>query len=179
MIDRECDRVDSPDLLSVGCGHLRELTISQAMREGRVGRFIGLDPDPLCLKVVKREYAQYGVKGICGSIRLLLDGPLAEEKFDLIYSIGMLDYLGDKLSRRLIGGMFTMLNPGGRLLVANYLPDIEDIGYMEAFMGWRPNCRSSQQLVDLAADVPRSEVAREALIQDSNRTVAMFEIERA
>lgn len=177
LIDRECDRTDSPDILSVGCGHLRELSISHALREGRIGRFVGLDQDPLNLDVVEREYARHGVQGIRGSIKLLLNGPLSEEKFDLIYSAGMLDYLDDELSRRLIGRMFEMLNPGGRLLAANYLPDIDDIGYMETFTGWRPTCRSSQQLHDLAAGIPEDETARKCIFRNSNCNVGFFEIE--
>lgn len=178
LIDRECDRNESPHILSVGCGYLRELSISHALKEGRIGRFVGLDQDPLNLRVVEREYARHGVRGIRGSIKLLLDGPLAEEKFDLIYSAGMLDYLNDNLWQRLVGRMFEMLNPGGRLLVANYLPNIDDIGYMEVFMGWRPNCRSSQQLHDLAADLPQADTARKSIFHDSNGNVGFFEIER-
>jgi hypothetical protein len=29
-----------------------------------------------------------------------------------------------------------MLKPGGRLLVANFLHDLPNVGYMESFMGW-------------------------------------------
>lgn len=38
---------------------------------------------------------------------------------DLIYSVGLTDYLSDRRARALIGALYDQLAPGGRLLVAN------------------------------------------------------------
>ena len=53
---------------------------------------------------------------------------------DLIYAAGLYDYLGDAIAIQLTSRLLQMLAPGGggRLLIANFNPDLRDIGYLEA-----------------------------------------------
>ena len=54
----------------------------------------------------------------------------------MIYSAGLYDYLPNGLARRLTRRLLQMLRPGGRLLVANFVPGGTGRGYMELFMDW-------------------------------------------
>jgi extracellular factor (EF) 3-hydroxypalmitic acid methyl ester biosynthesis protein len=124
-IDRAADRVERPRVLAVACGHLREAAQSTALDSGRVGELIAFDQDARSLEVVSREFGHLGVRTVHGRVRDLIVGRRAGlTGFDLVYAAGLYDYLRDDAARRLTGTLFGMLNAGGTLLVANFLPGI-------------------------------------------------------
>ena len=71
-------------------------------------------------------------------------------RFELIYSAGLYDYLPDALARRLTARLVQMLAPGGRLLIANFVPGGSGRGYMELFMDWTLVLRTPAQMQALA-----------------------------
>jgi len=75
--------------------------------------------------------------------------------------------------------MFSMLNPRGRLLVANFLPDIEDVGYMEAYMGWRLTYRTAEELYATADSIPLGETTTRRTFSDDNENIVYLGIQRA
>jgi SAM-dependent methyltransferase len=178
MIDDICERRSHPHILSVACGHLREASQSSACRAGRVGRFVGLDHDPRSIAVVDRELSCLGIEPICGTLKLVLAGPLAKQRFDFVYAAGLYDYLDDRLSQLLTGRLFQMLRPGGRLLVANYLPDIEDVGYMEAYMGWSLMYRNAETMTKLVSNIPSRLIAAQRPFHDPSDTIVYLQMER-
>jgi extracellular factor (EF) 3-hydroxypalmitic acid methyl ester biosynthesis protein len=178
MIDQICSISDHPRILSVACGHLREATLCRSVSSGNAGPIVALDQDQLSISVVDREVSEYGVVPICNSIKALFRGELAREKFDFIYSTGLYDYLDDRIAGRLTSRLFDMLNPGGRLLVANFVPDIWGAAYMEAFMDWRLIYRTSRQLDAMASDIPNSEIARRLTFTEKNSNIVFLEITR-
>lgn len=151
--------------------------MAQAVRAGRSGRFIGLDQDQLSLQVVRQELGTLGVVPICNSIKALFRGALADETFDLIYSTGLYDYLDDRLASKLTERLYRMLNPDGRLIVANFLPGIEGAGYMEAFMDWKLIYRTREQMLSLAGTLPVSS-AQINLFVEENNNILFMEISR-
>ena len=88
------------------------------------------------------------------SIRQLLSQKANLGDFDLVYSTGLFDYLQQTTAQRLTSAMFEMLRPRGRLLVANFLPGIRDIGYMESFMDWKLIYRTRQEMLEVSAEHP-------------------------
>ena len=88
----------SPHVLSVACGHLREAGESTAFRRNAFGRLVALDQDPRSLEVVRASLPGSGVETLCGSIKLLLAGAFADQRFDHVYAAGLFDYLDDLLS---------------------------------------------------------------------------------
>lgn len=177
-LDQLCDRVDHPRVLSVACGHLREAGLSAAVRAGRAGQIVGLDSDPLSIELLQREQSALGVTPFCGSIKSMFRGPLAGEKFDFVYSTGLYDYLDDRLAARLTHRMFEMLNPGGRLLVANFLPDIWCSGYMETFMDWHLIYRDAAGMIALTESIPPSEVAGCRTFVEDNENIIFLEVSK-
>ena len=147
VIDETSSLVERPHILSVACGHLREATLSRSVVESHTGRFVALDQDELSLDVVKSSMPEDGVVPVCSSIKSLFRGELAEDRFDLIYSTGLYDYLDERIATKLTARLFEMLNPGGRLVLANFLPDIWCAGFMETFMGWNLIYRNAAQMV--------------------------------
>jgi hypothetical protein len=157
-IDQSADLRNRPHILSIAAGHLREASLSVAVRRRRTGRFLALDADAQSAAEVERSYAAYGIETVTASFTRLLGRQSHQGEFDLVYSTGLFDYLNQRTGRRLVSSMFQMLRPGGSLIVANFLPGVRDIGYMEAFMDWNLVYRSRSEMIDLTAEIPESEV---------------------
>jgi hypothetical protein len=160
-----------PRILSLACGHLREAGQSEALRAGKVGEFIAIDQDEASLEVVRRDYSALGVNAQWGSVKRILVRGLSEWGFDLIYASGLFDYLSQPVGRRLCEVLFAALNPGGRLVVPNFMPVIADVGYMETFMDWFLVYRNRAQVLDLTAGIPSSDVAEMTSWKDDEENV--------
>ena len=176
LIDTTSNEKPGQHILAIAAGHLREANLTTAVRRGRIGRFVALDSDPISLKEVERAYGSYGVETVPASFGVLLTNRLQIGTFDLIYSTGLFDYLNVNTGRRLVTTMFDMLNPGGQLVVANFLPGIRDIGFMEAFMDWKLIYRTRQDMVDLTAEIDESEIGHLSLFAEENQNIIFLRI---
>lgn len=123
-------------VLAVACGHLRELEHAVSVRDGAIERFVALDQDAESLAVVDRCHGHLGVETVQRGVRELLRRPAEAERFDLVYAAGLYDYLGAPFARRLTSALFDRVAPGGRLLLANFMPSNPSIGHMDAMMQW-------------------------------------------
>jgi len=177
-IDRLAERKRRPHILAIASGHLREVNLSSAARRSRVGRYVALDADVLSLKEVERCYSQFGIETVPASFRELLSRRLRLGQFDMVYSTGLFDYLKQTTGRRLVSSMFRSLRPGGRLLVANFLPGVRDVGYMEAFMDWNLVYRTRQEMIDLTSDIPEAELRYVRLFAEEQQNILFLELAR-
>lgn len=177
-IDALAAQVEKPRILSVACGHLREAQKSFAVAEGRVGEFFALDQDKMSLALVEREQAAQGIKPVLGSVKSILKGETVFTDLDFAYSTGLYDYLPQPVAINLTNRLFKMLKPGGSLLLANFLPDVLDAGYMETFMGWPLIYRNDEEMAELASGLPAEQVAKTRLFQDPHHNVVFLEIEK-
>jgi len=136
-IDGVCFRNPKAEILSIACGHLREAEHSAALLSGGFGRFVALDQDNESVETVRRDHGPLGIEAVPGSVKTVLArGARDLGQFDFIYAAGLYDYLSDRVGARLLGAMFSMLKPGGKVWVANFVPGIPDVGFMEAIMDW-------------------------------------------
>jgi extracellular factor (EF) 3-hydroxypalmitic acid methyl ester biosynthesis protein len=148
-IDDSISRQHSCRILSVASGHCRELEGSLLFENGFDCEFFALDQDAEAGAVVAREYAHPRLRVLTERVKALALGKLDIGQFDLIYSAGLYDYLPDAIASLLTAQLVSMLKPGGRLLVANFLQSSFGRGYLEAFMDWRLNYRSEYDLRSL------------------------------
>jgi SAM-dependent methyltransferase len=176
FIDRLAEGVPYPHLLSIASGHLREAALSSAVRRRRLGRFVALDSDHESLQDVARYYGPFGVETCHADIRRILAGRTGLGGFDLVYSTGLFDYLHDTTGRRLVTSMLSLLKPGGRLLVANFLPEIRDIGYMEAYMDWNLVYRTRHEMIELTRDVHQREIHSLRIFAEENQNIIFLEL---
>jgi SAM-dependent methyltransferase len=167
---------EKPRVLAVACGHLREAQHSTAVAAGRFGEFVGLDQDSTSIALVRREQAASGITAVKGSVRSILSGKIAYEHLDFVYSTGLYDYLPQSVATDLTTKLFRMLKPGGELLVANFLPDVQDVGYMETFMGWPLIYRSQSELADVASGIPAEQIEGQRTYCDAFQNVAFLEL---
>lgn len=152
-IDAVADSLDRPaDVIALAAGHLREADLSSAVRSGRA-HVIAIDQDDESLGVIRRDYGQYGVRTQMGSVRRIIGGAVPLAPCDLAYSAGLFDYLPTAAATRLTSILFDALRPGGRLLLANFLPDIMDLGYMDSVMDWQLIYRTDDAMRALLAEI--------------------------
>lgn len=177
LIDDTVVNHEAGRILSVACGHARELEGSLVGSACFRGEVVALDQDPLSCQELARVHPASPVRVVCRGVRDLLNGPLADElgHFDLIYSAGLFDYLPDTLARRLTTRLLHMLRPGGRLLIANFVPGGSGRGYMELFMDWTLVLRNEAAMRELASASGAEQVNT---FHDPHRNVVYAELLR-
>jgi len=164
-------------VLSIACGHLREVEWSRAVRDGRVS-ITALDQDRESLAVIEHEYSRYGVCTVPGTIGDVLRRATRFRDLDLVYASGLFDYLQQDLARALTDAMFRMLAPGGRLLIANFTPETRDAAFMETFMDWQLVYRDEKEMRSLADLIPASSVGTTDQFRDDNGNITYLRLVR-
>lgn len=178
LIDTTCTNVPGASILSVAGGHARELASSAAVQQRAFERLVILDQDKHSLELVQHEYGGLGVETQATKVTTLLSNPSLQASFDLVYSAGLYDYLSDRFAQRLTTSLFTLLRPGGRLIVGNFVPGIYDVGYMECYMDWWLTYRTGGQMVALASGLPKAEVSSIRTYTLTHPDVVYLEIRR-
>lgn len=135
-------------ILCLASGHFRE-------GDPLIGQDIGnielVDQDPLSLDVVRQRF---GASANCHEANVFsyLRGAIARgEKFDLVYTLGLTDYLDDRAMALLHRMAKAVLAPGGEFILANFVPGHLAIGWMEAVMEWQLIYREPEELARFAA----------------------------
>jgi extracellular factor (EF) 3-hydroxypalmitic acid methyl ester biosynthesis protein len=178
LLDQLAEEVARPHVLAVAAGHLREALLSAAVKRRKLGRYVAVDADADSLAEVQHCYSTYGVKTVASSIRQLLTHKLDLGTFDLVYSTGLFDYVPAAAAQRLTSALFQMLRPRGRLVVANFLPGIPDVGYMECYMGWKLLYRSRLQMVGLSTGIAEAEIRDLHIFAGENQNIIFLQVTR-
>lgn len=166
-------------VLAVAAGHLREAPLSRRMAAGRLARFLALDQDDSSLAMIRADYGHLGVQAVHGSVRQIINGEFTAQGMDLVYSTGLYDYLGQQTAQRLTAALWEMVAPGGRLVVANFLPSTSDLAYIEAYMDWWLTCRTEVQMRDLFAALPQETIGNLVVEADSRTDIVYATAQRA
>ena len=177
-LDHLVEETPRPHVLSIAAGHLREAILSAAVKRRKLGRFVALDQDTRSLEEVDRCYSCYGVEVVPATIRHLLTQKIHLGRFDLVYSMGLLDYVQQPVAQRLVEAMFQMLRPRGKLLVANFLPGIRDLGYMESYMDWKLIYRTRQDMIDLSVLISQADILDIRIFTEENQNILFLQVTR-
>jgi SAM-dependent methyltransferase len=178
LLDDLAEEFPRPHVLSIAAGHLREALLSAAVKRRKLGRLVALDADKESLEEVARCYSYYGVEIIPASFRHLVTGKIQPGHFDLIYATGLLDYLAHNVARQLIWVLFQLLNPRGRLVVANFLPGIRDAGFMESYMDWKLIYRTRQEMLAVTELIPDPDIRDIRLFSEENHNILFLQVTR-
>lgn len=165
-------------VLSIASGHLREAEYSNAIQKHLLGEIYAFDQDEESLSLVTNEYSGLGIKPVIGSVRNLLSGKQSFSNFDLVYAAGLYDYLNEPVGKRLLEIMFDSLNPRGKLLIANFAPNITDVGYMESFMDWWLIYRDETQIQNLFNTLPQNQIAQLKIFKDPYNNIVFATAEK-
>jgi hypothetical protein len=177
-IDHVAEDLGRPiDVVAFAAGHLREVELSASVAQGQA-RITAVDADPESIEEAVRSYSSVGVVGRHGSVRQVLCGKLGLPAADLVYTAGLYDYLTDPVAERLTCALFNAVRPGGTMLIANFLPDIADAGYMESFMDWHLIYRNDQQMRELVGVLTPSSIAAVRQFHDAHDHITFLEVTR-
>lgn len=180
-IDHCASHHPRPEILSVACGHAREIEWSLAMADGLVNRFVAADQDEASLNEVERHLCDRfpAVQPLRLSVRGILGGRATGlGQFHLVYAAGLYDYLPEHLARALTARLFQLLHPGGRLLIGNFSHALLDIGFMESIMDWSLIWRSEGDLAQLSTSIPVAEIASQSVWPDSTGACLYLDLVR-
>lgn len=176
LIDGIAAKKRNPEILSVAAGHMREVPKSRAVMNGDIGRIVALDQDPLTINFCRSTWGKYGIETVVASITNLIRRPKELGQFDLIYAMGLYDYLrlrsGKALTRVLLGS----LKPGGRLLIANFLNPAPTAGFIEVFMRWKMYYRSASSFKNDLFSLPDGG-RKTKFFKDAKNVIGFLEID--
>lgn len=176
LVDVLAEEIGKPHILSVGAGHLREALLCSTIKRRRFGRYVALDSDVHSLEEVARVHGPHGVETSNIMLRQLLTSRHDLDQFDLIYSMGLYDYLQLPAAQRLTAALFELLRPRGRLLLANFLPGILDVGYMESYMAWKLIFRTRQEMLAISEEVPLADLRDIRLFVEENQNIIFLQL---
>jgi len=94
-------------------------------------------------KMLKLKFINQGIGDI-------LKNKLIFKEQDIIYSMGLFDYLEDNIASKLISYLYNFLKPGGVLLIGNFHPNNPLRALMEAYLEWFLIHRSEEELLTVA-----------------------------
>jgi hypothetical protein len=81
---------------------------------------------------------------------------------DLVYSVGLLDYLAPKRARAFIASLYEHLNPGGTLLIGNMLDSPASLVWPAEFLlDWTLIYRTEKDMLGLVAGLDAAEIVTE------------------
>jgi len=75
---------------------------------------------------------------------------------DLVYSMGLFDYLLQPLARRTVSTLYKLLNPGGRLFIGNLMRVPDSTWIMEYGVAWNLVYRTEEEMIDLGSEITPS-----------------------
>ncbi|HRD71155.1 MAG TPA: class I SAM-dependent methyltransferase [Legionella sp.] len=175
LLNQVVESKENTRLLAVASGHLREaLHIDDP--QAKLQEFIAFDQDPQSLAVVAEDIKHIKTKTIQGSIGDILKKRITLQDFDFIYATGLYDYLDDATATLLTQYLFLALKPGGRLLIPNFTPDMQEIGYMEAFMNWWLIYRDAQGIEQFIHTIPQEEIEKINIFTDGYKNIVFLEV---
>ena len=157
-------KVGDSRVLSLACGHLREIEYSQKINY--IGELVAIDQDQLSLTTAKDAYGLLPIKFIHGSLSNLLKGEILLEPVDLAYAAGLYDYLNEKVAKALTCLLFNSLLSKGCLIIPNFLSSVPDRGYMETFMDWFLILRNKSEIMELANEIDKAKIASIEYFED-------------
>jgi extracellular factor (EF) 3-hydroxypalmitic acid methyl ester biosynthesis protein len=175
-IDSIATNVPGCRILSIACGHLREAGLSKAVTDSRFHQFVALDQDVNTLSTVEHFWQKSGIRVLRGTVRDLLRKRLNLGRFDLVYAAGLYDYLQSCTAKSLTSCLFDLLDSGGVLLIANFLPNITESAYMEAFGDWWLIYRSLDEIENFAEPLTSMAIADVTLGTDPSGCIGYIRI---
>ncbi|HJW75973.1 MAG TPA: class I SAM-dependent methyltransferase [Thermoleophilia bacterium] len=153
-------------VMSVACGPAREVSdIVQSPRLAGSLAFTLVDQDDEALGQARQQIDEVqgrigtavSARAVRQSVRTMLRTPSLRDdwgRFDVIYSMGLFDYLVGPVARAVLTKLYDLLDPGGELIIGNFHVGNPTRIYMEYWMDWVLFYRTEEEMLALAAGLP-------------------------
>lgn len=134
-------------VMSFASGHAREFENLPADVLAGLSRFTPIDNDPFSLQVaVAVAGAVHCTPVRCNVVKEDLS---SMPQADVVYSLGLFDYLADEAAADVLRKMIARTSPGGVCMIANLSDKAANVGYCEAIMDWWMVTRTEAMLLEL------------------------------
>jgi len=173
------DSLDKLKILSVGSGPAFELLdILKYPLDCSKYQFSLLDQDQKALseaasliqKIENKFQAKIDVDFLKDSVRTMLFSRSLKHQwgqFHFIYSMGLFDYLSDKVAKAVMMKLYQMLTPRGEMVIGNFHTSNPSRYYMEYWCDWVLNLRTEEEFKALSADIPS---ANRSIVYDATKS---------
>ncbi len=158
-------------VLSVACGPAFELrdVLDSPRRCGQL-HFTLFDQDSYALleaarvvdQIEKTRDVKLSVEYLRESVRTMLFTKQLIQRwgqYQLIYSMGLFDYLTPPVAAAVLGKLYQLLLPGGEMVIGNFHPGNRSRVYMDFWLDWVLFYRTEAELKELAADLPGAKLS--------------------
>ncbi len=175
MLEGEIDQVvksanskgESANILSMasGVGFEVQRFVNKASRDSRASIDL-VDFNQRTLIEAKRQFIecqkqnreldvdvnlrQDSVFNLAKHLRRAAEGDQREE-YDLVYCVGLFDYLSERMCSQVISYLYKRLKPGGKIIVSNYTPENEMRHFMGVVLDWELLHRTPDQFSNMLA----------------------------
>jgi extracellular factor (EF) 3-hydroxypalmitic acid methyl ester biosynthesis protein len=167
----------TPRILSIACGYLRELHYSNQIKH-RPSEFFALDHDEKSLSIVQKDWGSLVQTCKMSVFSLLRGSNLGLGQFDLIYAAGLYDYLNKETAMHLSKYLLTHINPGGKLIITNFLNTSNCSACLEAFMNWHLIYRSIEDMEALFLNINAEGIYSKKIYTEENNQIVFLEISK-
>jgi extracellular factor (EF) 3-hydroxypalmitic acid methyl ester biosynthesis protein len=169
-------------ILSVACGPACEIQdILLTAEDCSKLHFVLLDQDQSALdeaaklieKIEKRINTKIFADFLNDSVRTMLASCKLKEKmgqFDLVYSMGLFDYLIPPVASRVLRKLYELLKPSGEMVIGNFHASNPSKYYMEYWLDWVLYYRTEEDFKSLLWD----SASKEADVAFDDSGVQMF-----
>ena len=154
IIQQRVFQLKELSLASIACGPAREVaetvkSLSENTQNLKL-RWTLLDQDKEALDYAREnmpDQKMLDVIYINASVKDLIKKEITLGQQDIIYSLGLFDYLNEKVATIMINRLYTELNPGGLLLIGNFHPSNPLRVFMEGALEWFLIHRTEDELL--------------------------------
>ncbi len=81
------------------------------------------------------------------------------EAQDMIYAVGLVDYLTDRRAKRLVSDLYKNLKPGGTLMIGSMFDSHTSLEWQVEFItDWQLEYRNEDEMLQMAKDLPNNAV---------------------
>lgn len=133
----------------LACGHFRE---GDNLAGEDLSNITLVDQDALSLLSVIEKFGKSPVLEEANVFRFLKSARASGQRYDLIYTLGLTDYLDDRAMLLLHKLAKDCLSPDGTFLLANFVSHHLAVGWMEAVMDWHLIYRTEEDLAFFARE---------------------------
>ena len=141
------------EVLSLASGGARDaIEVMADVRWRDRMAYVGVDIAPEAVTYAQNRAATVGLNGnFHVEVGNALRPPLSwRARFGIVTSLGLFDYLDDRLALALINRVYTLLHPGGAFLFGMVTSNPNQ-RFFEEYLNWRMHYRSPEHILGLAA----------------------------
>ncbi len=143
-------------VLDVGCG-TGTLVLEAARHIGKAGRVVGIDPSKQQIARARSKAARHKLP-VDFQIGVIEQLPFPDQTFDVVLSTLMMHHLPAPLKHQGLSEIARVLEPGGRLIIADFIPKKERQGQAARFHAGGSSMRDlAAMVVDAGFEQPEME----------------------